>query len=335
MTTPPIRLIIDCDPAFGVPGGDIDDCLAIALALRSPEASVEAITLVAGNVSLDAGEQGARRLLTLAGRTDIPLHRGAAWPLVEPEEAWRSELDGRGSRPTAVRLWKDVERAQNGGASNPAPAATAIIDQVMRAPGTISLVAIGPLTNVAIALALEPRLAGALKSLIVMGGAVHLPGSANELNFGYDPEAANIVLTSGAPIIVIPLDLTRETLLRPQDNERFIRSGDGLIAAVGRVSAPWIAWVMAERKQSGCFLHDPLALAVALDPTLVRCEEFDVAVELAGAHTRGRLVTWRPGAHSLKQEEFRRVGRVAIGRKVDNPRFMAFLMGRLAGKGHV
>ena len=176
MTISPIRLIIDCDPAFGVPGADIDDCLAIALALRSPEASVEAVTLVAGNVSLDAGAQSARRLLTLAGRTDIPLHRGAARPLVEPDEAWRSELDGRGGRPTAVRLWSDVERAKNAGASKPAPAAATIVDRVMRAPGTISLVAIGPLTNVAIALSLEPRLAGALKSLIVMGGAVHLPG---------------------------------------------------------------------------------------------------------------------------------------------------------------
>ena len=108
-----------------------------------------------------------------------------------------------------------------------------------------------------------------------------------------------------------------------------------LIAAVGRVSAPWIAWVMAERKQRGCFLHDPLALAVALDPTLVGCEEFDAAVELAGAHTRGRLITWRPSASSLKQEAPRRVGRVAIAREVDNPRFMALLMGRLAGKAHV
>ena len=234
-----------------------------------------------------------------------------------------------------MRLWSDVERAKNAGASKPAPAAATIVDRVMRAPGTISLVAIGPLTNVAIALSLEPRLAGALKSLIVMGGAVHLPGSANELNFGYDPEAAHIVLTSGAPVIVVPMDLTRQTLLRPEDNERFIKSEEKSHRGGGPRSAPWIAWVMAERKQRGCFLHDPLALAVALDPTLVGCEEFDAAVELAGAHTRGRLITWRPSASSLKQEAPRRVGRVAIAREVDNPRFMALLMGRLAGKAHV
>jgi inosine-uridine nucleoside N-ribohydrolase len=333
--TSPVRLIIDCDPAFGTPGADIDDCLAIALALRSPDAVVAAITVVAGNVAVGSAERAARCVLELAGRPDIPIYRGAARPLVEPDEAWRLELDGRGRRPAAVRLWDGVECPPDTGSVGSIPAAAAIVEEVMRAPGEITLVAIGPLTNVAIALALEPRLAGALKKLVVMGGAIHLPGSANELNFGYDPEAANIVLTSGAPVTVVPLDLTRQTLLRPEDNERFIHSGDRLVDAVGSIARPWIRWVMAERKQGGCFLHDPLAIAAAIDPSLLVSERFEVAVELSGAHTRGRLVTWRPGAHTLKFEPARRLGLVDIAQKVDNARFMDLMMGTLLDNVHV
>jgi inosine-uridine nucleoside N-ribohydrolase len=331
-----MRLIIDCDPAFGIPGADIDDCLAIALALRSPDVVVDAITVVAGNVGVGRGEQAARRLLELAGRSDIPVYLGAARPLIEPDEAWRSELDGRGGRSTAVRLWKGVESVPEIGIREASiPAAAAIIERVMQAAGEMTVVAIGPLTNIAIALSLEPRLAGALKSLVVMGGAIHVTGSANELNFGYDPEAANIVLTSGAPVTVVPLDLTRQTLLRPEDNERFIRSGDRMIEAVGRVAAPWLAWVMAERKQDGCFLHDPLAVAAAIDPSLLICERLEAAVELSGGYTRGRVVTWRPGAHTLKLEPPRRIGLVDIAQRVDNPRFMELMMGRLTGDVHV
>lgn len=331
----PIRLIIDCDPAFGVPGADVDDCLAIALALRSQDVALEAISVIAGNVPIGAAEHAARYLLALAGRPDVPVYRGAAHPLIEPEEPWRSELDGRGRRSVAVRLWDGVQRAPETGVVPSVTAATAIVERVMQAPGEITIVALGPLTNIAIALSLQPQLADALKNLVVMGGAIHLHGSANELNFGYDPEAANIVLTSGAPVTIVPLDMTCRTLLRPDDNERFIRSGDRLVDAVGRVAAPWIDWVIAERRQRGCFLHDPLALAAAIDPSLLECEQFEAAVELSGGYTRGRLVTWRPGAHTLKGEAPRRVGLVHVAQEIDNPRFMALMLGRLTDNVHV
>jgi inosine-uridine nucleoside N-ribohydrolase len=317
------RLIIDCDPAFGIPGADVDDCLAILLALRWEKVSLELVTVVAGNVPAAVGMQGLRRLLTLTGRPDIEVVAGADRPLLEDEVAWREELDGRGRREPALRLWSGQSRGLEGEteAASPGYAIRRIAERVMAAPGEIDLVCIGPLTNIALALKAYPEVVAAVRSIVVMGGAVALPGSGNELNFCYDPEAAQVVLASGAPVIVVPLDITRTTFFTPQDNAPLLASDDPAVRAVAEAAAPWIEWVRTERGLKGCHLHDPLAVAIAIDPSLATTRRMGVAVELAGQHGRGRLTTWIPEARPLRPDRRAPQARADIVQSIDTERF--------------
>jgi inosine-uridine nucleoside N-ribohydrolase len=299
------KLIIDCDPAFGVPGADVDDCLAILLALRWEKVSLELVTVVAGNVQTSIGMRGLRYLLSLAARPDIEVLAGAERPLLEDDRAWRQELEGRGGRELAVRLWSghtDVATGDVEGPAAPGVAIRRIAEKILAAPGEIDLVCLGPLTNAALALKTYPEIGESVRSIVVMGGAIALPGSGNELNFCYDPEAAHIVLASGAPVVVVPLDITRTTFFTPQENARLRSNQDAAVRAVGEAAAPWIEWVRAERGLKGCHLHDPLAVAIALDPSLATTQRMGVAVELSGQYGRGRLVTWTPEAKPLRPD---------------------------------
>ncbi|WP_051736338.1 nucleoside hydrolase [Amycolatopsis rifamycinica] len=170
-----MRIILDTDPGNGVPGADIDDALALALALRSPEIELEAITVVAGNVPVDRGVQSALETLEAADVTDVPVHRGAERPLVEDPAAWRAELDGRRAERTAQRLWQNLPFQPTRLTSHPTPAAQALVQRVNERPGEITVVAIGPLTNIATAMALDPGWAGKLARLVVMGGPSTCP----------------------------------------------------------------------------------------------------------------------------------------------------------------
>src|SRR5271165_6432610 len=197
---PAQRIIIDTDPG-------VDDALAILLALRSPEFKVEAITPVAGNVPLEFTLANALRLVEIAGRTDVPVAAGASHPLVRR------------------LITADYVHGNNGlgGVEFPLPrikpvseTAAEIIRRIVRSsPGEISIVAVGPLTNVATALRADPDLAPMIRSIVLMGGS--LSGGnitpAAEFNFYVDPEAARIVFDAGVPLTMVGLDVTRQVLL--------------------------------------------------------------------------------------------------------------------------
>jgi inosine-uridine nucleoside N-ribohydrolase len=186
-------------------------------------------------------------------------------------------------------------------------------------------VATGPLTNLAVALKLEPRLADNVARLVLMGGAFTGPGGLRELNFGYDPEAAHIVLSSGAPTTLVPLDVTRQTLLTRADNRRLLSSGDPVARLLGRTAEPWIRWLEAIRGAPGCHLHDPLAMAVALEPSLVRTESMHLTVELHGALMRGRPTRWLADGYDLATDAGRAGRPIDVAQAVDADRFLAFL----------
>ncbi|WP_410574286.1 nucleoside hydrolase [Amycolatopsis sp. cmx-4-61] len=324
-----MRIILDTDPGNGVPGADIDDALAIALALRSPELELEAITVVAGNVPVDRGVQSALETLAAAGVTKVPVHRGAERPLLEDPTVWRTRLDARRDERTAQQLWRDLPTRPATPAPHPTSAAQALVDRVSARPGEITVVAIGPLTNIATAMAIDPGWAGKIARLVIMGGAFDLPNVLHELNAAYDPEATRVVLASGAPMLIVPLDVTTRTFLRLADVDRLEAAGTPLAAYLAQVVRPWMTWLAARFGADGCALHDPLALATLLDPAVITTRAASVDVELRGTLTRGRTVAWDP---LLLRGDLDLPDRppVLIADDVDNDRFMPLLLDRLA-----
>jgi purine nucleosidase len=274
------RIILDTDLAMGAPGSDIDDGFALALALADPEISVELVTTVGGNSDVDTSTRLTHELLDVLGRTDVPVIGGASIP-----------LNPRLRRP---------DRAVGGSVDvSPGPYAVAeIVRRVLAEPGELTIVAIGPLTNLALAMLMEPRVARAVREIVVMGGVyleqtnvAQMPG---EYNFWCDPDAAQVVLDSGAALRLVGLDVTRRVRLTRGDAAQLAGGG-----AFGRLASEHtLAWIDFQERvkphealeQGSCALHDPLAVAVVSRPGLVTWREAHVAVETAGRVTRGVAV---------------------------------------------
>lgn len=330
--TGPRRIIIDTDPGHGYPGSDVDDGLAIALALRSPELHVEALTVVCGNVPVDQGVQAALELVEAAGAPGVPVHRGSDRPLMQDPTAWRALLDARRDDPGAQRLWGQLPERGGSRVPHPVPAAQALVDAVRARPGEITVVAIGPLTNVAMAMLLDPQWAGLVDRIVWMGGAFDVPHLLQELNAAYDPEATHVVLSSEAPLLVVPLDVTLRTALRHDAVDRLEAAGTPLARYLARTARPWVTWLAERFDRDGCPLHDPLALAVLLDPGVVQVRTASADIELRGGLTRGRTVAWDADDEELLQVvvPLPRSRPVQIAREVDNERLLALLLDRLS-----
>ena len=197
-----MRIIIDTDPAMGTLGGDPEDSFAIMLGLNSPDVTVEGITVVQGNVPAEKGYSNAHHLLQLLGREDVPLRRGCLAPM-NPDRS--IQVNWLQQRHAAQQITDMVEpEGEN------ADAVTFLIESVLASPGDITLVTIGPLTNVATAIQREPEFAPALNSIVMMGGTAECAGNispAAEFNYWQDPEAADIVFRSGAELTMVGLDV--------------------------------------------------------------------------------------------------------------------------------
>ena len=324
-----MRLIFDTDPGNGFPGADIDDGLALGLILKSPEFELEAITVVGGNTPVERGVMSAFALLE-AARVDVPVHAGSPCPLVEDCSPWRAELDGHGREEPAASLWRDIKAPDRRGALADGSAAEAIVRLVDASPGEITIVAVGPLTNVAQAILLDPELPQKVARIAIMGGGFGVRHTLQELNFNYDPEAARIVVASGAKITLVPLDTTLQTFLTHEDNARLTGSVDPLARFLGATTKPWIEYVGRRRGREGCALHDPLAVAVLLDRSFVTADRVRVDVELAGRLSRGRPVSWRPDDQTHKVGlQLHELEPIEVIVEVDNARFVEFLLARL------
>jgi purine nucleosidase len=280
------RIILDTDVAMGAPGSDIDDGFAMALAVDLADQSLELVTTVNGNTDVETSTLLALDLLERLGRPDIPVVKGARKPLLRP-------VHDHPARDRVIGFRERLARHQ------PAPgrAATAIIDCILANPGEITLVAIGPLTNVAVALALEPEISSAVKEIVVMGGAfmrttraLAMPG---EFNVWVDPEAAAIVLNSGAPLRFVGLDVTLQVRLNHADADRLKATGRPFASYAGECAHAWIDY-LAEAYPGHDFysapMHDALAVAVVSRPNLVTWRPARVEVEVAGPITRGVTV---------------------------------------------
>jgi inosine-uridine nucleoside N-ribohydrolase len=328
-----VRVIIDTDPGNGIPGADIDDALAIGFALRSPEITLEAITVVGGNVPVELAADCAFQVLDAAGEYSIPVHRGAVAPLVQDPFDWRSRLDLRRDDPTAQALWAGVPPPRRQPHRlHPTAAAHALVQLVDARPGEITVVGIGPLTNIATAMLIDPSWAAKVHRLVLMCGAFDMPNVLHELNAAYDPEATHVVLNSVADVTLIPLDVTTRTFMRMADLDRLDDSGTPLGEFLGRTCRPWVSWLAQDFGLDGCALHDPLALATVIDPAMVRTRTASVGVELHGSLTRGRIVAWDAQNGEILQAGLRlpTSNRPAtIATDVDNSRFMPLLLDRI------
>ena len=273
MTAPRTRVILDCDPGH-------DDAMAILLAAASPGIELVGITTVAGNQTLDKTTLNARRVCSVAGITDVPIAAGAERPLVrEPEVAsaihGESGLDGpEWPAPTVETEGRDAIELIAGAATE----------------GPLTVIAVGPLTNVATALQRRPELAGQLSRVVLMGGAIGLGNRtpSAEFNVWFDPEAAEIVFRSGVPITMVPLEVTHRALAT---RER-LAGIEELDTPVARMAVALMRFFASTYERVFGFqapaVHDPCAVAWVVDPSVVPTQAMHVAVETRSELCRGR-----------------------------------------------
>lgn len=307
----PQRIILDCDPGQ-------DDAVAILLALASAEIEIAAITTVAGNVGLPLTTHNALRVLTLGGRPDIPVHAGCARPILRPLETaeyvhGKSGLDGAAlpEPATGVAAGHAVD---------------VIVDEIMRQPaGTVTLCPIGPLTNVALAIVKQPEIVPRLKEVVLMGGAMELGNvtASAEFNIFVDPHAARVVFESGAPIVMLGLDVTHKALVTDERLTRIKAIGTPVATACAGLLDFFNRYDKERYHIPGAPLHDPCVIAYLLRPDLFRGQTRRVEVETEGTHTSGRtVVDW--WCRSPKQAN------ALVINDVDDEGFFALLTERLA-----
>lgn len=282
----PRRMILDVDTG-------IDDAMAILYALRRPQIRLEALTTTFGNTDVDTATRNTLAILELAAREDIPVARGAGRALMKAFVRGATHVHG-------VNGLGEVALPSPRGHPSAEHASDLIIRMARENPGAITICAVGPITNVAIALAKAPEIAPLIERIVVMGSTIFHPGIQGipspmaDANFWNDPEAAQIVLRSGANITLVGMDVTMKVLLNAKMRET-IATGGGTVGAKMMEIAQFYVEAYAKMYPGidGCGLHDPLAVAIAEDPSLATLERLCVDVELAGVLTRGQTVADR------------------------------------------
>lgn len=306
------KIIIDTDPGQ-------DDAVAILLALASPELDVVGITAVAGNVPLRLTEKNALKICELAGRRDIKVFSGAIRPLVRQlvtaeHVHGKTGLDGPDLPEPTMTL-----QAQH--------AVDFIVETLMREePGTVTLCPLGPLTNIALALVREPRIATRIKEIVLMGGGFFEGGNvtpAAEFNIYVDPHAADVVFRSGVPIVVMPLDVTHKALTTAKRVEAFRKMGSKVGDATAALLDFFERFDEEKYGTDGGPLHDPCVIAYLLKPDLFKGRHCNVSVETASDLTMGMTVIDWWGVTDRPKN-------ATVMRDIDSDGFFGLLAERLA-----
>lgn len=272
------KILIDTDPG-------IDDAMAILMALASPELDIVAMTTIFGNAAIDVATNNALSILEAAGRSDVAVARGAARPLVQDYIGPVPQVHGENGLG---------ETAPTSPISAPVPttAADMIYDKAAQSPGELTVVALGPLTNLGLALERYPDLPALVDEVVVMGGNALVPGNATpvgEANINNDPEAADAVFGASWRVTMVGLDVTHHVNLTGEDLER-IRSATGPGAVLLARALPlYQDFYEATNGIDGIFVHDPSTIAYVLEPDLFGTDSWALRVETE-SFSRGK--TW-------------------------------------------
>jgi inosine-uridine nucleoside N-ribohydrolase len=319
------RVIIDTDPG-------VDDALALILALQSPELCVEAITTVSGNVDVELATQNALTVLGLfPPERRPPVAKGADRPLVRSSDT-AAHVHGDDGLGGISRLRTAAGESRYPPADTslePHDAVTCLLDCIRRSPGELTLIALGPLTNLAHALRRDVHVVRQLAGVVMMGGAVTVPGNVTpvaEFNIYVDPEAAQVVFASGLPITLIGLDVTERVRLTAEMIDRCVRPmGSPLGRFVAECTAQTMQFSAREERQPGMAMHDPLAVGALIDPAFLRTVPLSVQVETKGELTTGMLVADR---RALRLDR-KAPANVNVALEVEAARFLEMFLQRL------
>lgn len=321
------RVIIDTDPGT-------DDAMAIILALNSPELKVEALTVVPGNVDGRQGLENALKIVSLAGRCDVIVAGGAQHPLNQKlitAQFWHGK---NGLADVALPASKCKADARFG--------PDLIIEMVHKYPHELTLIPVGPLTNIALAVSKDPSIAGLVKNIVIMGGSItggNVNGAA-EANVYNDPEAAQIVFDAGWMVTMVGSDVGERTLI----NRKYLaelQSSHGPESDFIATIADFYLTRSEKSGYSGAAMYDPLAVGAVIDPSVVTLKEMHVDVETKGEFTRGETVANRMGSNEnnvLHGDHYEIEGVIALKPNArvctasDADRFLNLFVTRIKGK---
>jgi len=274
----PKKILFDTDPG-------IDDACAILLALASPEITVEGFSIVHGNCSLEQATRNALSVLELAHAGHIVVARGCEVPLVQPSLLAPETHGDTGlgyAKLPEPRIQPTIQHGSD-----------FLIEQIMSSPGEITLLAIGPLTNIALAIRQEPRIVQSVRELIIMGGAIRCEGNTTalaEFNTYVDPHAAHIVYHAGMPTTLVPLDVTYQCILTPDDVTRLQKVDSPITQFIVDAARFYMEFHDEYQSIQGCVINDPLALALTFAPDLCTYQELPVDVDISGGIAMGKTI---------------------------------------------
>lgn len=306
------KVLFDCDPG-------VDDSIAILFGLRSPELEFVGFTTVFGNTDVENTAQNALRLVELAGKPDIPVAKGAATPYSPLKQPFFGREvhgeDGLGNTNMPAPRGK----------LQPVSAAQMIVETIMANPGEITLAAVGPLTNLALALRLEPRIVQVVKEVVIMGGAAFCSGNVSavaEANISNDPLAANMVFRAGWPLTMVGLDVTKKTRMTKDWLEGIFQTGTPVTDFLSRILPCYQKFHHQIYGMNGdVHTHDPSAVGFMVDSSLFKTQRVPVYVE-----TEGRCAGFTvPDMHHQWPESVE----IAVCVDVDSPALLAKMRDRL------
>lgn len=296
-----LKVLIDTDPGH-------DDAMAILMVLANPDVEVVAITTVAGNSTIENVTRNAKFILDLARRSDIPVFDGAKKPLkkklVLADVHGASGLDGSNSEN------QEIPKLKNN-------AVEKMMEIINQNPSEISILALGPLTNLAKMFLKDKTIETKIKQIVIMGGAINVAGNKSrvaEFNFFVDPESAKIVLESSVKKVLVPLDVCNEIIMQSTDIDLF---GNGKIAkSLKTMLKPYIKNIAKFEGLKGAMMYDPLATYALVNPEAYKSEAMDVVVEVKGEFTAGMTV-------AEKRVVAKRSLNIEVVTVINGPKFLA------------